>query len=353
MKPSYFLTIMMVAAIYWMGILYQSFLLNMTIAVLLVMATRHIYQFAFTYTKRDIWASVVSTLIVALLLFVPMIYFITTVAIQVAGMDMQIFVTLAERTQVWIATELPDSLGFIKPYLLDFFASDSITHLASKAVDVVAKVGAKSAGFLMDSFLIMVFYFFALFYGRVLGAFFLEIIPLHPGQAQNLYDGITNVMSVVFYSILVTAIFEGALFAVMVVFFDYNPVLFGILYGFASLIPVVGAALMWIPLSAYEFSLGHAGAALFIAVYTIVVISIIADTFIKPIIIKYVNVSLLKTKVLVNELIIFFAILAGLSTFGFWGMIIGPAITTFFISLLKLYREMKQKQQKPTTVAMS
>jgi predicted PurR-regulated permease PerM len=37
-----------------------------------------------------------------------------------------------------------------------------------------------------------------------------------------------------------------------------------------------------------------------------------------------------------NEIVIFFAILAGLATFGFWGMILGPAITSFFLALLKL-----------------
>ena len=44
----------------------------------------------------------------------------------------------------------------------------------------------------------------------------------------------------------------------------------------------------------------------------------------------------IKSNTKVNELLIFFSIIAGLSTFGFWGMILGPAITTLFISSLKL-----------------
>lgn len=38
-----------------------------------------------------------------------------------------------------------------------------------------------------------------------------------------------------------------------------------------------------------------------------------------------------------DELVIFFAIIAGLSTFGFWGMILGPAITAFFLTILNLF----------------
>ena len=41
----------------------------------------------------------------------------------------------------------------------------------------------------------------------------------------------------------------------------------------------------------------------------------------------------------INELLIFFSIVAGLSTFGFWGMIIGPAMVTFFISIMNLLKK--------------
>jgi len=99
----------------------------------------------------------------------------------------------------------------------------------------------------------------------------------------------------------------------------------------------------------YEFSIGETTNAIFIAVYSIVVISIIADTFIKPMIIKWINQCLLEDDdAKMNELVIFFAILAGLATFGFWGMILGPAITAFFLTILKLFEarslECKEKE---------
>jgi predicted PurR-regulated permease PerM len=61
---------------------------------------------------------------------------------------------------------------------------------------------------------------------------------------------------------------------------------------------------------------------------------------IKPLIIKEINNRILSdddTKI--NELVIFFSIIAGLSSFGFWGMILGPAITAFFLTILKLFEE--------------
>lgn len=93
---------------------------------------------------------------------------------------------------------------------------------------------------------------------------------------------------------------------------------------------------MWLPFTLFELSVGNTQNALFIALYTVVVISLIADTFIKPVIIKIINKKLIKPEDKINELIIFFAIIAGLSTFGFWGMIIGPAITVLFLTLLRI-----------------
>jgi predicted PurR-regulated permease PerM len=128
----------------------------------------------------------------------------------------------------------------------------------------------------------------------------------------------------------------------------YNWLLFGIMYVFASLIPVVGGVLMWLPFALYEFSTGNSSNAIFIALYSVVVISVIADTSIKPFIIKEINLRLLdEDDAKMNELIIFFAIIAGLSTFGFWGMILGPAITAFFLTILKLF-EARTKEYEST-----
>jgi len=40
----------------------------------------------------------------------------------------------------------------------------------------------------------------------------------------------------------------------------------------------------------------------------------------------------------INDFLIFFSILAGLTTFGFWGFILGPAIVAFVVTLLRMLR---------------
>ena len=110
------------------------------------------------------------------------------------------------------------------------------------------------------------------------------------------------------------------------------------MYAFSSLIPVIGGAIMWVPVSLYLYAIGEVKEAIIVALYSIIVISIITDTFIKPLIIDMIKKHM-HNKIELNPMLIFFSIVAGLSSFGFWGVVIGPAITSIFISILKFYKK--------------
>jgi predicted PurR-regulated permease PerM len=120
-------------------------------------------------------------------------------------------------------------------------------------------------------------------------------------------------------------------------FFGFNGLFFGVIYGFASLIPIIGGMVVWAPVSLYVWTKIDAQTAIIIVSYSIIVISIIADTFIKPMIIEIIKTDFLKSTLQINSILIFFSILAGMSTYGFWGMILGPAITSFLIAITKVY----------------
>ena len=60
---------------------------------------------------------------------------------------------------------------------------------------------------------------------------------------------------------------------------------------------------------------------------------------------QVIKEDLLKSTIEINEIVIFFSILAGMSTYGFWGMILGPAITSFLIAITKIYIDYNYKEQ--------
>jgi len=336
MKPQHFFMILFAFALYWMYQLYNAYWMPILIGSLLAISTANIHKKLYDIFKNNFFASLTSSILLAILLFAPLGYFLTALTIKLHGVNIDSFALVYEKIEIWI-NDLPQSMAFIKTQLEDIIDYNNLSTMAGDSLGLAANVGKYSASFLKDAFLIIIFYFFAQYYGKTIMRYLIKIIRLPQQDTTLLSLELSNVMSVVFYSIIATATLEGTLFGIMISIIGYNGLLFGIMYGIASLIPVVGGALMWVPFMVYELSHGNTGNALFISLYSIIIISIIADTFVKPMIIKYIDVNFIKSSTKTNELLIFFSILAGLTAFGFWGMVLGPAITAFFMALLKLY----------------
>ncbi|MFA5454831.1 MAG: AI-2E family transporter [Sulfurimonas sp.] len=337
MKPQYFVAILFATSLYWMYLLYAPFLLGMIIAALLAISTANIQNFFEKVLKSKFLAALSSSFLLAVLFFVPLGYFLVMLTVKLNGVDPIVFKNIETLIKDFLVSP-PENLLFLKPYMDNLMQDISVDSIAAYALTFTGDIGSLSAGYLKNSFLVIVFYFFALYNGGFVVDLLKRIVQMSVEETTLLAKELSSVMSVVFYSIIVNAMFQGLLFGVAISFMGYNGLLFGIMYGFASLIPAIGGALMWLPFMLYEFSIGNSSNALFIALYSVLVISVIADTFIKPLIIKEINLRLLKEDdAKMNELIIFFAIIAGLTTFGFWGMILGPAITAFFLTILKLF----------------
>lgn len=337
MKPQYFVAILFVTSLYWMYLLYAPFLLGMIIAALLAISTANIQNFFEKVLKSKFLAALSSSLLLAVLFFVPLGYFLVMLTVKLNSVEPVVFKNIEIVIQDFLINP-PEYLLFLKPYMDNAIQDINMNSIASYVLSFTGDIGSLSAGYLKNSFLVIVFYFFAQYNGGFVVDLLKRIVQMSVEETTLLAKELSSVMSVVFYSIIVNAMFQGILFGVAISFMGYNGLLFGIMYGFASLIPVIGGALMWLPFMLYEFSIGNGSNAVFIALYSVLIISVIADTFIKPLIIKEINLRLLKEDdAKMNELIIFFAIIAGLTTFGFWGMILGPAITAFFLTILKLF----------------
>jgi predicted PurR-regulated permease PerM len=335
MKKEYFTLTLLIVVSYAMYRLYEPFWMSIIVAILLAISTHHI-QMGFSYlTRSHLWGSTLSTILLALLFFAPLGYFLFQFSIMLQHLDPATLSTIDLKLRSWVS-HLPPALSRIEPKIEASLSNFNPEVLSQHILAYASMIGSFTMSFLSGAIFILIFYFIALYYGSDIFEFFKRSAHFPQQESTLIMFEMRSAMSVVFYSILATAVLEGALFGIAIQYMGYNGLLFGIMYGFASLIPVVGGVVMWLPFSFFELLLGDSENAIFIALYTIIVISVVADTFIKPMIIKVINQKLIKPQEKINELIIFFSILAGLSTFGFWGMIIGPAITVLFLTLLRI-----------------
>ena len=341
----YFLFIAFVLTLLALFKLYMPFLMNILIAFLLFIATQGIYCTLLKYLKSHFLVASLMVLMLITLCFAPIFYILLSLTDLATNLDLGNFQNFLLDTQTRLVLFGKDLLSYLPNVVqnevnayLEKFHAINWGDIVKEGLNLIAKASKNSISFVSDTLFILVFLFFFYYYGNTLGHYFLELIPFDSTQTKSLYNEVSAVISVVFYSSIFSMILQGTLFGILMLFYGYNSYLLAVFYGFASLIPIVGGSLVWLPVAGYELYLENYTNAIIITLYSIIIIATLADNGVKPFIITFINRVLIKTPVQINEMLIFFAIIAGLTSFGFWGIVLGPAITALFIALLRIYK---------------
>jgi predicted PurR-regulated permease PerM len=108
-----------------------------------------------------------------------------------------------------------------------------------------------------------------------------------------------------------------------------SPFLFGILTAFATIVPIFGTGLVWVPLVAYLALTGNWIAAIILAVYCAIILINIDNV---------IRLVLQKKLADTHPLITVFGVILGLRLFGFWGVIFGPLLMSMFFLLVNIFK---------------
>ncbi len=106
-------------------------------------------------------------------------------------------------------------------------------------------------------------------------------------------------------------------------------VVWAIVTGVFSLLPVVGTAIIWAPLVIYLYVIGRGGAGTGLLLYSILVITNVDNVL---------RFTLLKKLGDVHPIITVLGLFAGVPLFGFMGFIFGPLLLSYLLLLIKVYR---------------
>ena len=107
-----------------------------------------------------------------------------------------------------------------------------------------------------------------------------------------------------------------------------EPVFWFVVTAITALLPVVGAALAYVPLGLLSFASGEPSKGIFVLLYGFIVIGLVDNVFRFWFNKKYGDI---------HPLITVFGVIVGVSLFGFIGIIFGPILISLFILLLKIY----------------
>jgi predicted PurR-regulated permease PerM len=201
---------------------------------------------------------------------------------------------------------------------------------AQKKITTIVPAILNSSANILSNFAIMFFLlYFLLQNGRQVEKFLDKFIPLKEENVDLLSNQTKNMVKANAIGIPVLAIIQGIIAAIGYSIFgvkDWG--LWAFLTGVFSMVPIVGTAIIWVPLTLYLYAIERSGAALGLLIYCAVLVTNV----------DYVaRLTILKRLMDVHPLVTIFGVIVGIGLFGFWGVIFGPLLISYFIILVKIY----------------
>ncbi len=178
--------------------------------------------------------------------------------------------------------------------------------------------------------LLLVLYFM-LIGGERMEHYFRDILPFNRTDSDNILHEIGMIVRSNAIGIPLLALIQGlAAYIGYVIFGAPTPLFWGVITCFATIIPLFGTGLVWLPLSLYMGLNGQWGAAIGLSIYSAVILSQIDN---------FVRLILQKKMADIHPLVTIFGVFIGLSLFGFMGIIFGPLLLSLFIFCVNLFKE--------------
>ena len=220
------------------------------------------------------------------------------------------------------------SLGAVKDRLSAGLMKGS-QFLAAQAINV----GQYTLEFIVSLFVMLYLLFFLLRDGDGLSRRIKAAIPLRPEQQRELFDKFAIVVRATTKSTVVVALLQGALGGLIFWFLGIHaPLLWAALMAALSLLPAVGAGLVWLPVAIYFLATGAVWQGVVLIAYGVLVIGLV-DNLLRPILVGK------DTKI--PDYVVLISTLGGIAVFGLNGFVIGPLIAAMFMAVWDIFSASK------------
>jgi predicted PurR-regulated permease PerM len=206
---------------------------------------------------------------------------------------------------------------------------DRLTEGAVQASQFLATQAVNTAEFLVSFGVMLYLLYFLLRDGSIVAARVREAIPLENSHKMHLLRKFTTVIRATVKGNIAVAAAQGALGGVIFyVLGIQGPVLWGVVMAFLSLLPAIGAGLVWGPVAAYFLVSGATWQGVALALYGVLVIGMV-DNVLRPLLVGK------DTKL--PDYVVLISTLGGMGLFGLNGFVIGPLVAALFFACWDLY----------------
>lgn len=231
--------------------------------------------------------------------------------------------------------------GWAAP-LIERYESDIIETLRNKLRAGIAQAGQLVALYALNlgrnalnfliSMAVMLYLLFFLFRdGRTVALRIKRMVPIDTHYKKPLFEKFVTVIRATVKGNVLVAISQGALGGLIFWFLDVPaPVLWGVVMSFLSLLPAIGAAIIWGPVAVFFLITGAVWQGTVLALYGVLVIGLI-DNLLRPILVGK------DTKL--PDYLVLLSTIGGMALFGLNGFVIGPVIAALFIASWSMFAQ--------------
>jgi len=322
------------------GWVLQPFWHLLCLAFIFSFTLHPLYRNFLVWTKnRENLAAFLTVFLFVLFVFLPSLLILSSLVVQGLAISAKVqdFILKLDLThlhRIWT-----DKLFFwLKKFGLEQVLS--LSNLQNQLAEVVKRfslVVASEGGLILSNIVtffidVGLFLFILFFCIRDLDRFLAvlkKLSPLPDQQEDKIILSVSKIAKKVIAGTLITALIQGVVGGIGFWLVGFPGIFWGTVMGFSSLIPVVGTALVWGPGVIYLFLLGKVKLGLFLLSWSAIFMGLI-DNFLRPYLIG-------QGKETISPFFLFLAILGGVSCFGLAGLIYGPVIFTFALTMVQLY----------------
>jgi predicted PurR-regulated permease PerM len=326
----YFVAIMILSLIMTL-LVFRPYLAILAFGAVLAVVSRPLYKLLYKFLKSETASAFLTVIVVSLVALIPTIYFFAALAVEFRGLvgDVSGFFD-ADTLEKFFKRTLPESMQSNIPQVVSEAANvlrSFASRLSGSLVSLFSNVFDLVIGFLLA--LIMLYYL--LKDGTKIKKSALAISPLNDEHDEEVLDKVTSTVRAVMYGILVVGLIKGIIAGVCYWIFSVPaPLFWGMMTGLASFLPVVGSALVTVPIIIYLVISGHTVSAVVFGIIALTAIGAM-DNLLQP--------KLVGDQVKIHPLLILLAMLGGFSFYGFSGFVLGPLTLAVTLALLEIYRK--------------
>lgn len=232
---------------------------------------------------------------------------------------------------------LHEVLDFVYPGQNETERNETISNLwedvRPRVEDALRTFISSAVGFVGSFFIALTVILFVTYYvltdGSKLTGFLRRAAPLPPKQVDFLLHEGHNGLKAVFYGQILTSLIQGALGGVGFLIAGVpGAIIWAAVMAILSLLPVVGAFIVWVPAALFLFIQGDMWQAIFLTAWGFIVVSQV-DNFIRP--------KLIGDRADIHPLFVLIGVLGGVAAYGFVGLFLGPLLVGITVSILRVW----------------